>query len=75
VDDVKVDEKESEKGTQSKGGRGWCFVYDLEVPSVVDINARGCNPYPPITDEIVVDEDYKCEEPEIVRKRLKVLFT
>jgi hypothetical protein len=64
-DDATMDEEESENGVQRKAGRG-SAVYDLEY--VVDMNAEWCcKPYPPISDKVVLDKEYKCEEPEIVR--------
>jgi endo-alpha-1,4-polygalactosaminidase (GH114 family) len=63
-DDATMDEQESENGRQRKAGRGGSAVYDLEY--IVDMNAE-CKPYPQISDKVVLDEEYKCEEPEIVR--------
>jgi hypothetical protein len=63
ADDTIMHEQESGNGRQSKAGRG-SAVYDLEY--AVNIYAE-CNPYPPISDEVVLDEEYKCEEPEIVK--------
>ena len=59
----KVIECADDTGRQSKGGPG-SAVYDLEY--AVNMYAT-CTPYPPIGDEVVVDEEYKCEEPEIVK--------
>jgi hypothetical protein len=58
-----VDEQEPGNGRQSKGGPG-SAVYDLEY--AVDVRAE-CKPYPRISHKVVLDEEYKCEEPEIVK--------
>jgi hypothetical protein len=59
-DDATMDDQESENGRQSKAGRG-SAVYDLEY--IVDMKAE-CKPYPPISHKVMLDEEYKCEEPE-----------
>ena len=59
----KVMECAEDTGRQSKAGPG-SAVYDLEY--AVNMYAE-CIPYPAIGDEVVVDEEYKCEEPEIVK--------
>ena len=63
-DETTMELQESENGKQSRGGPG-SAVYDLEY--AVNMYVK-CTPYPPIGDEVVLDEEYKCEEPEIVKR-------
>jgi hypothetical protein len=38
----------------------------LDVECAVNMDVQ-CIPYPPIGDEVILDEDYECEEPNIVK--------
>jgi hypothetical protein len=70
-DDATMDEEEPKSGRPRKSGPG-SAVYDFQY--VVDMNAE-CKPYPPISDKVVLDEEYKCEEPEIVRTAQSLLHS
>jgi hypothetical protein len=66
-----LDEEEPKSGRPRKGGPG-SAVFDLQY--VLDINAV-CNPYPAIGEKVVLDEEYECEEPEIVRMAQSLLHS
>jgi hypothetical protein len=59
----KVIECTDNTGRQSKAGPG-SAVFDLEY--AVNMYAE-CIPYPAIGDEVVLDEEYNCKEPEIAK--------
>ena len=70
-DETGLELLESENCKSSTGGPG-SAVYDLEYG--VNMYAK-CTPYPPIGDEVVLDQDYKCEEPEIVEKAQSLVIS
>jgi hypothetical protein len=40
---------------------------DLDMECLLNTRSE-CIPYPPIGDEVMLDEEYKCEEPDIVKR-------